>query len=132
MRPGLAALAAASLLLAAAPVAAHHSFSAEFDADKRVEQTGLVTKIEWLNPHVWFFIDVTGDDGTVTNWGWEMGSPNLLMRRGWTRNSMRIGDIVSVEGSAAKDGSTRANALAVLLTGSGRRLFAGSSQEQER
>ena len=79
MRPGLAALAAASLLLAAAPVAAHHSFSAEFDADKRVEQTGLVTKIEWLNPHVWFFIDVTGDDGTVTNWGWEMGSPNLLI-----------------------------------------------------
>ena len=132
MRPGLAALAAASLLLAAAPVAAHHSFSAEFDADKPVEQTGLVTKIEWLNPHVWFFIDVTGEDGTVTNWGWEMGSPNLLMRRGWTRNSMRIGDIVSVEGSAAKDGSARANALAVLLTASGRRLFAGSSQEQER
>ena len=131
MRPGLAALAAASLLLAAAPVAAHHSFSAEFDADKPVEQTGLVTKIEWLNPHVWFFIDVTGEDGTVTSWGWEMGSPNLLMRRGWTRNSMRIGDIVSVEGSAAKDGSTRANALTVLLADSGRRLFAGSSQEQE-
>ena len=132
MRPGLAALAAASLLLAAALVAAHHSFSAEFDAEKPVEQTGLVTKIEWLNPHVWFFIDVTGEDGTVTSWGWEMGSPNLLMRRGWTRNSMRIGDIVSVEGSAAKDGSARANALTVLLTDSGRRLFAGSSQEQER
>ena len=131
MRPGLAALAAASLLLAAAPIAAHHSFSAEFDADKPVEQTGLVTKIEWLNPHVWFFIDVTGEDGTVTSWGWEMGSPNLLMRRGWTRNSMRIGDIVSVEGSAAKDGSARANALTVLLAASGRRLFAGSSQEQE-
>ena len=75
-------LAVGLALLAAAPVAAHHSFSAEFDADQPVEQTGLVTKIEWLNPHVWFFVDVTNEDGTVTNWGWEMGSPNGLMRRG--------------------------------------------------
>ena len=130
MRARLPGLAAAALLLIAAPVAAHHSFSAEFDADMPIEQTGLVTKIEWLNPHVWFFVDVTNEDGTVTNWGWEMGSPNGLMRRGWTRNSMRIGDIVSVEGSAARDGSTRANARTVLLAGSGRRLFAGSSQGQ--
>ncbi len=128
----LASLAVASCLLAASSAEAHHSFSAEFDADKPVEQTGLVTKIEWLNPHVWFFIDVTGEDGTVTNWGWEMGSPNGLMRRGWTRNSMRIGDIVRVEGSAAKDGSAKANARTVLLTASGARLFAGSSQGQAR
>ena len=107
---------------------AHHSFAAEFDADKPVELTGVVTKIEWKNPHVWFFIDVTEDDGAVTSWGWEMGSPNGLMRRGWTRNSMKIGDMVSVEGSLAKDGSSRANARVVLLAASGERLFAASSQ----
>ena len=132
MSARLGGLAAALAVLVAAPAVAHHSFSAEVDADEPVEQTGLVTKIEWLNPHVWFFIDVTEADGTVTNWGWEMGSPNGLMRRGWTRNSMRIGDIVSVEGSAARDGSARANARTVLLTASGRRLFAGSSQGQDR
>ena len=132
MSGGLPGLIVGMVLLVAAPVAAHHSFSAEFDADQPFGQTGLVTKIEWLNPHVWFFVDVTDESGEVTNWGWEMGSPNGLMRRGWTRNSMRIGDIVSVEGSAAKDGSTRANARTVLLAASGARLFAGSSQGQGR
>jgi hypothetical protein len=130
MSGGLPGLIVGMVLLVAAPVAAHHSFSAEFDADQPLEQTGLVTKIEWLNPHVWFFVDVSDESGEVTNWGWEMGSPNGLMRRGWTRNSMRIGDIVSVEGSLAKDGSSRANARAVLLATSGERLFAASSQGQ--
>ena len=126
-----AGLAAGLSLLTAGSAGAHHSISVEFDAGKTLEQTGLVTKIEWRNPHVRFFIDVTDEDGTVTNWGWEMASPNRLMRRGWTRKSMRIGDVVSVEGSAAKDGSARANVHTVLLTASGRWLFA-SSQGQGR
>ena len=132
MSTRLPGLVAGLALLMAVPVVAHHSFSAEFDADRPISLTGLVTKIEWMNPHVWFFIDVTDDAGEVTNWGWEMGSPNGLMRRGWTRNSLKIGDIVNVEGSGAKDGSNRANARVVLLTKTGARLFAASSQGQTR
>ena len=131
MRMRLAALVTGiGLVLIAVPVVAHHSFSAEFDAERTVSQTGAVTKIEWMNPHTWFFIDVTDEDGNVESWGWEMGSPNQLMRRGWTRNSMKIGDIINVEGSGAKDGSNRANARVVILDATGERLFAASSQAQ--
>ena len=126
----LPALLAGLGWLLAAQASAHHSFSAEFDASLPISLTGLVTKIEWSNPHVWFFIDVTDENGAVINWGWEMGSPNGLMRQGWTRNSMAIGDIVSVDGSGAKDGGNRANARVVLLTATGDRLFAASSQGQ--
>jgi hypothetical protein len=123
-------VAAAGLWLAAAPLVAHHSFSAEFDRDKPFKATGVVTKIEWQNPHIWFYIDVKDEKtGTVTNWGWEMGSPNGLMRRGWTRNSMQVGDVVVVEGSLAKDGSNNANASTVILQKTGQKLFAGSSAE---
>src|SRR3990170_6801509 len=119
------------VLLAARSVVAHHAFAAEFDADKPVNLTGAVTKIEWTNPHTWFYIDVSDQTGKVTNWGLEMGSPNGLMRAGWTRNSMKVGDVVTVEASRARDGSNHANARAVTLKSSGKRLFAASSQGQQ-
>lgn len=108
-------------------VSAHHSFAAEFDADVPIALSGVVTKIEWRNPHTFFYIDVETDAGDYENWALEMGSPNGLMRRGWTRNSLQIGDEVSVEGSRAKDGSLKGNVRSVVLS-SGERLFAGSSQ----
>jgi len=123
-------LTALGVLALTAPATAHHSFAAEFDANKAVNLKGTITKIEWLNPHVWFYIDVKDDSGKVNNWGVEMGSPNGLMRAGWTRKSMTTGDVVTVEGSRAKDGSTHANARAVTLASTGQKLFAASSQGQ--
>jgi hypothetical protein len=114
--------------LGAGNALAHHSFSAEFDARAPIELTGTVTKVDWANPHTYFYIDVTSPKGEVESWALEMGSPNGLMRRGWTRDSMKIGDVVTVTGWRAKDGSTKGNARSVTLS-TGRRLFAGSSQE---
>ena len=125
-------LVGTGLLLAARPAVAHHAFAAEFDADKPITLTGAVTKVEWTNPHAWFHIDVKDETGKVTNWGLEMGSPNGLMREGWTRNSMKVGDVVTVEGSRARNGSSNANARAVTLKNTGQRLFAASSQGQQR
>jgi hypothetical protein len=116
------------LILASVPMLGHHSFAAEFDANKPLKVTGTVTKLEWTNPHAWFYMDVKDEAGKVTNWGFELGSPNGLMRAGWTRNSMKIGDSVTVEASRAKDGSNNANARAVTLASTGQRLFAASSQ----
>ena len=103
-----ALLVAAMAALVGQSAAAHHSFAAEFDAKSPIELTGTVTKVEWANPHTFFYIDVTTPKGEVENWALEMGSPNGLMRRGWTRDSMKIGDVVTVTGSRAKDGAPRA------------------------
>lgn len=116
---------AVSSILASAPVLAHHAFSAQFDAEKPCTITGAVTKLEWQNPHTWFYIDAKDDAGIVTSWAIEMASPNLLMRNGWTRDAMKIGDIVRVEGYLAKDGSNTANARLVVLTETGQTLFTG-------
>src|SRR5215475_15429729 len=123
-------LVAFSVLAAELPAFPHHAFSAVFDEKQPIKLMGTVTKIEWQNPHTWFYIDVKDDTGKITNWGLEMGSPNLLIRSGWSRNSMKMGDVVSVEGYRSKDGSNIANAWVVTLTNTGQRLFAGSSQGQ--
>ena len=129
MKVKIAAFSAfVGLVLSAPAVIAHHSFAAEFDANKALTLKGIVTKIEWSNPHTYFYIDVTGADGKVLNWGMEMGSPNGLMRAGWTRNTMHVGDEVAVEGAQAKDGAKVGNARVVTMVATGKRLFAASSQ----
>jgi hypothetical protein len=129
MRTKLALFAVAvGLAFATASTLAHHSFAAEFDANQPINLKGTVTKIEWMNPHTYFYIDVAESDGQTINWGLEMGSPNGLMRAGWTRNTLKVGDVVTVEGSRAKDKAHIGNARVVILAATGKRLFAASSQ----
>lgn len=150
IRTGAVAGTAIAAVAASLPLAAHHSFSAEFDATREVRATGAVTEVEWQNPHAWIHVSVTelcqrraaprgsdaveeewacrtpnADEGTA--WAFELGSPNGLMRQGWTRNSLKPGDVVTISGTRARDGSTNSNARTV-TTADGIRLFAGSSE----
>ncbi len=114
----------------AMPSIAHHSFAAVFDRDDPVELTGTVTRVEWTNPHAWFFIDVEADDGEVENWAFEMGSPNHLRRRGWNRNSLQVGDVVTVAGARARNGTMTGAVRTVTLASTGESLFGGQDESQ--
>jgi hypothetical protein len=118
--------AAFGSIVASVPVHAHHSFAAEYDSQKPITLTGTVTKLEWLNPHARIYIDVKDENGKIVNWDCELGPPNGLMRRGWTRNSLKPGHVVTVAGFRSKLSSHGANARTVTLA-DGRQVFAGSS-----
>ena len=117
------------VLLAAAPVMAHHSFAAEYDSKKPVTLKGIVTKVDWMNPHVYFYLDVKDEKGDITNWALEMGPPTLLQKAGWSRTTMKVGDEVIVQGILAKDGAKQANARSVTMAATGQKLGAASSQD---
>jgi len=117
------------VLLAVAPAMSHHSFAAEYDSKKPVTLKGIVTKVDWMNPHVYFYLDVKDEQGNVTNWALEMGPPTLLAKAGWNRNTMKVGDEVIVQGILAKDGAKQANARSVTMAATGQKLGAASSQE---
>ena len=127
----LAGVTACLMVLLAVPLAAHHSFAAQYDRTKPKTLTGPVTKLDWINPHARFFIDNKEADGRVINWEIELGPPAMLMRNGWTRTSLVIGAVVTVNGSLAKDGSHLLNASTVTLS-NGKRVFAGSSGDEEQ
>jgi hypothetical protein len=128
--PGLAFMIIASL---ATPLLAHHSFAAEYDSKQAITLKGAVTKIEWMNPHVYFYVDVRDEQtGKIENWAWEMGAPAVIQRNGWTRNSMKLGDIVIVEGTRAKSGKPHGNARTVTLASTGKKLGAGSSEGEQQ
>ena len=122
----LVGLAAVGLALAAAPLYAHHAFSSEFDADKPLNLAGTVSKVEWVNPHAWIHIEVKKSDGQVEEWMIEGGTPNTLMRRGVSRDTLKIGTEVRISGYQAKDGSNRANGRDITYP-DGRKLFLGST-----
>ena len=132
MKKGVVAFLALAIgiVVSVAPAMAHHSFAAEFDGTKAVTMKGYVTKVEWTNPHVWFYIDVKQPNGSVENWGFEMGPPHGLQGRGWTRTTMKLGEEVVVDGTLAKNGSKRGNARNVTIAATGKKMGAGSSETE--
>lgn len=125
-RLAFGSLVALGLMALATPAMAHHSFEAEYDGTKIMTFTGIVTKVDWVNPHAWVYVDVKNPDGTVTNWGLESGAPNALYRAGWRKDDLKVGDTVTFEAFLAKDGSHTAAARQVKLP-DGRKVFAGSA-----
>ena len=125
-KTGLLVAVAGILLSAAAPILAHHAFSAEFDQSKPIKMSGEISKLEWVNPHAWIFIDVKGPDGKVVPWRFEMGAPNALLRAGWSRSDIKPGTAVTISGFLARAGGPVGNAFQVRLP-DGRDLFAASS-----
>jgi len=121
-------LGVSAVLIAAAPLLAHHSFAGEYDAKKPIELKGTITKVDWMNPHVYFYIDVKDDSGKIANWAFEMGPPRLLERGGWKKSTMKEGDEVIVSGTLAKDGGKHGNARSVTLANTGQKLGGASSE----
>ena len=127
MRPHFVALAL-TLLAMGAPARAHHSFDAEYDNAQPVKVTGVLTRVEWTNPHIWFYLDVKDDRGTVTTWGFSGGPPGVLQRRGIPKDRLKIGETIVVEGFRARDGSNNASGGTVTFT-DGRRVFTASNED---
>jgi hypothetical protein len=118
----------ATLLIAAVPAQAHHSFPAQYDITKPVTLKGTITKVEWTNPHIYIYIDVTdAKTGALVNWALELGGPNTLLRLGWKRDSLKTGDVITIEGSLARDGSNLANPKTIILDATGKTMLTGSS-----
>ena len=123
-------LGAALLLAAAAPVSAHHSFAAEYDSSAPISVTGVVTKIEWTNPHAYVYVDVKDDSGKVTNWAFEMGPPHMLQKSGWKKNELKLGEVLEVDGWLARDGGNSGNTRRVTRKATGQVLGGASSVGQ--
>jgi hypothetical protein len=119
---------AAMTISAAMPLLAHHSFAAEYDSNKKLTLTGTVVKVDWMNPHIWVYVDAKDEKGAVQHWQCEGGPPNTLSRNGWTKDALKPGDKVTVEGFAAKDGSNTMNSRSVVLP-DGRKVFAGTADD---
>lgn len=131
MKAKLAVLFAGLGLMASAPLLAHHSFAAEYDRAKPITLTGAVTKVEWMNPHIWVYLDVKDESGKMAHWQCEGGAPNSLTRNGWTKNALKEGDQITIEGSRAKDASNTCSSKTVMLP-DGRKVFAGQAEDASK